>query len=362
MVDDQLNIGIVGLGSHGKNHVAMLQGMGHQVLGVDVDPENRFEFEQKFDGETYETPSKLYNSGIDAVIISTPNKFHEGATVDALENGLDVMLEKPLAHDLASAERIANTAKKTGNICLVGYHHRYRNICQVTRSYIEKGYLGELTHINAKYIRRRGIPGRGTWFTSREIAGGGALIDIGAHLVDMLLFLAGRPTLDTVMAVSRSDFGHHDDYSYLHMWGEDDKARMYDVEDSVTAFCSFEDGLTVSIEVAWAANDTATHSYKIRGTEAGAHLDITNSLEEVDPVVDVRNELELYEARSGGSDHFVNSEVVAPLNNPYREEIDAFLSAVRSGERPARNNVEQALQVQQVIDRLYDASNQNDEM
>lgn len=356
MADNALTIGIVGLGSHGKNHVAMLRELGHSVVGVDADPEARRTFERTFDTETHEQPAALYERGVDAAIISTPNKFHEGAAVGALEHDLDVLLEKPLAHDLESAERIADVAAETGNICLVGYHHRYRAICQVARSYIEEGYLGELSHVNARFLRRRGVPGRGTWFTSQEIAGGGALTDIGAHLVDMLLFLTGRPNLVEVMAVSRSDFGHRDDYSYLHMWGDDNEARMYDVEDSVTAFCRFENGLTATIEVAWATNDTAEHAYKIRGTEAGAHLDITNSLDEVDPAVDVRNDLELYEARSGGSDHFVNSEVVAPLNDPYREELETFLTAVRTGERPDQNNVTQALAVQRVIARLYDAS------
>lgn len=356
MSQSPLKVGIIGLGSHGKNHVELLTEMGHEVFGVDADPEVRREFQWAFDADTYENPVDLYENDIDAAIISTPNKFHEGAAVDALENGLDVMLEKPLAHNLDSAEQIASVAKSTENVCMIGYHHRYRNICQVTKSYIENGYLGDLTHVRARYIRRRGVPGRGTWFTSEDIAGGGALMDIGAHLIDMLLYLGGWPELSDVMAVSRSDFGQHEDYSYLHMWGEDDQGRMYDVEDSVTAFCEFKNGLTASIEVAWAANDVSKHSYMIRGTEAGAKLNITNSLNEVDPLVDQRNELELYEARSGGSDHFVNSDVVAPLNDPYRAELETFLTAVRTGERPEQNNVDQALQVQRVIDDIYAAS------
>ncbi|RDI70187.1 Gfo/Idh/MocA family protein [Halopelagius longus] len=355
MDNTELRIGIVGLGPHGTNHVEILTDMGHEVFGVDADPKARREFQRQFDTTTFESPADLFAQDIDAAVISTPNKFHEAAAVKALETGLDVLLEKPLAHTLESAERIAEAAERTGNICAVGFHHRYRNICQVAKSYVEEGYLGEVTHVDARFVRRRGVPGRGTWYTSKDIAGGGALMDVGAHLLDMLLFLSDWPEITDVMATARSDFGHHDDYAYLHMWGEDDEGRMYDVEDSVTAFCEFDNGMTANVEVAWAANMESTHSYMLRGTEAGAHLDITNTLDEVELEVSERNRLELYEARSGRSDHFVNSEIVAPFNDPYHDELAAFTRAVATDESPELTDIDQALQVQRAIDRIYRA-------
>jgi predicted dehydrogenase len=352
----ELKIGIVGLGTHGTNHAKILTDLGHQVLGVDTDRNVRRESQQRFDIDTYEHPSDLFAADIDATIISTPNKFHKAVALEAFDAGLDVLLEKPLAHTRTSAERIAEAAVESDSVCMTGFHHRYRNICQVAKSYIEDGYLGDLTHIQAKFIRRRGVPGRGTWYTSKEIAGGGAMMDVGGHLIDLLLFFCGWPAIEEVMATRRSDFGQQEEYAYLEMWGEDGQAKMYDVEDSVTAFCEFDSGTTASIEVAWAANTEATHSYLIRGTEAGAYLDITNSLEEVEPVPDERNALDLYEARSGRADHFVNSEVVAQLNNPYEDELRTFIDAVVSGDRPDANNVHQALAVQHAIDEIYTAA------
>ncbi len=354
-MSETVTVGIVGLGTHGANHARLLREMGHEVFGVDADPTARREFEEAFDRPAYESPNDLFDREVDAVVVSTPNKFHQPTAVGALEAGLDVLLEKPLAHDLESAERIAETAERTGNVCMVGFHHRYRNVCRVARSYVESGYLGDLTHIDAKFVRRRGVPGRGTWYTSEEIAGGGVLLDTGAHCLDLLLYLSGWPELESVNAAVDSYFGHRDDYAYLDMWGEDDEAKMYDVEDTVTAFCEFENGLTATVEVAWAANDEGSHSYRIKGTDAGAKLDITNSLNAVEPVPDQRNDLTLYEVRQGGRDHFVDSSVHVRPNDPYTDELETFVDAVVSGERPSTTSVHEALDVQRVIHRIYEA-------
>ncbi|MCU4975525.1 Gfo/Idh/MocA family oxidoreductase [Halobacteria archaeon AArc-m2/3/4] len=354
----RLTLGIVGLGTHGVNHAQILRSLGHDVVGVDADPNVRSEFESQFETTTYERPSELFETDIDAVIISTPNKFHETVATKAFEADLDVLLEKPLAHTVESAERIVEAAERTDRICMVGFHHRFRSTCMVLKEYIDEGYLGEISHIQAKFIRRRGVPGRGTWYTSNEIAGGGALMDVGGHLLDLLLHFYDWPSLSDVIARSRSEFGPREDYAYLHMWGEDGEARMYDVEDSVNAFLEFENGATADIEVAWAANARSTHTYNVRGTKAGVALDITNTLTEVEPRVDQRNDLELYEVRSGGGDHFVNSSIVCSHNDPYRDELQSFLDAVVSGDRPEQNNVHQALDVQHVVNDIYRAASE----
>lgn len=354
-MDDRQNltIGIVGLGTHGTRHSRALRELGHDVLGADADPTIRGEFADRFGTRTFEHPSELFEQDIDAVIISSPTKFHEPVATNALEAGLDVLLEKPLAHTVESAERIAEVAKQTDRVCMVGYHHRFRNPCTVLKDYIEQGYFGEVTHIQAKYIRRRGVPGRGTWYTSRELAGGGALMDLGSHVLDMVLYLCDWPAIEDVLAQSQSEFGHREEYSYIHMWGEDGEARMYDVEDSVHAFLEFENGCTASIEAAWATNAESVHSYRVRGTEAGASMDITNTLDEIDPWIDQRNDLTLYEVRGGDVDHFVDSEVVCEQNDPFRDELATFLETVVTDSRPEQCNVRQALQVQRAVDRVY---------
>lgn len=351
-----MEFGIIGLGTHGAHHARLLAEMGHEVIGVDADPDARTRFHSQFDAPVFDAPEEIFDRDLTAIVITTPNKFHEPTAVPALEAGFDLLIEKPLAHTLESAQRIEATAKDTGNICAVSFSNKFQTVCRVARSYVTDGDLGEITHVRARHVRRRGIPGRGTWYTSNEIAGGGALMDIGANLINLLLYLTGWPTLEETMVTTRSDFGKQDDYAYLEMYGEDDQARMYDVEDSVVGFCEFENGMTASIEIAWAANTTEEHVYTIQGTGGGARLEVPNDLSDITTDADVANDLYLFETRSTGADHFIDSEVTVPLNNPFEAELTHFLEALEAGDRPALNNVDQAVQVQRVIDQFYDAS------
>lgn len=351
-----MEFGIIGLGTHGSHHARWLGEMGHEVIGVDADPDARTQFHDQFDAPVFDTPAEIYDRDLTAVVVTTPNKFHEPTAVRALNAGFDVLIEKPLAHTLESAERIADAAKEAGNVCAVSFSNKFQTVCRVARSYVADGYLGDITHVRARHVRRRGIPGRGTWYTSNEIAGGGALVDIGANLINLLLYLTGWPELSETMVTTRSDFGRQDDYAYLEMYGDDDQARMYDVEDSVVGFCEFETGMTATIEIAWAANTPEEHVYTIQGTGGGAQLEVPNDLGDITAGADVANDLHMFETRSTGADHFIDSEVTVPVNNPFEAELTHFLEAVEAGERPALNNIDQALQVQRVIDQLYAAS------
>lgn len=358
MTNEPKHIGLVGLGPHGTNHTDMLQSMGHRISGADADTEYRERFEQRFGGPTYTAPDELYERDLDAVIVSTPNKFHEAVAVDALRAGFDVLVEKPLAHNADSAERIASAARETDNVCTTGYSNRFVNGFRVLRNYAKAGYFGEIVHVNASHVRRRGVPGRGSWYTSADIAGGGALMDIGASLFSLLLPLVEWAPLEKVDAITRSEFGDRDDYSYLQMWGQDTDGGVYDVEDSVEAFCRFDGGISASVEVAWAANAESRHVYELQGTDAGGRLTMPNRYE------DSQNgesgvELELFETRSRVIDHFVDSTITVPANDPYRDELGAFLSAVERGKRPGVNDIEEAIQVQHVLDRVHEASSRS---
>lgn len=349
-----MKIGIVGLGAHGLNHAAVLDRLGCTLVGIDADLSARDRFESQFDADSLDSPDALTDD-VEAVVIATPNKFHEPAAVDALEAGFDVLIEKPLAHTLESAERIAKTARNTDAMCAVSFSNKFQTACSVAKSYVNSGYFGDVTHVRARHIRRRGIPGRGTWYTSKNIAGGGALLDIGANLVNVLLYLIGWPETTEVLGASRSEFGKQDDYAYLEMYGDDGQAKMYDVEDSVTAFCKFEDGTTATIEVAWAANARPEHTYVLQGTEAGAELELSNNLSSGDGTPQT-NHLRLLETRSGKVDHHADSTVTVPDRDPLEAEMKQFLSAVDSEEQPELNSVDQALAVQRTIDDIYRAS------
>lgn len=354
-MENSLTVGIVGLEPSGTYYANFLIDLGHTVMLADSDPDKRESFEEEFETETFEHPDELFGADIDAVFISTPNKYHETVATRAMEAGYDVLLEKPLAATMNDAERIVETAERTGNICMVAYFHRFREFCDILKSYIDRGKLGEIIHIDARFIRRRGVPGRGTWYTSRKLAGGGALMDVGCHVVDLVLYLLGWPNPGDIVADSRSDFGHRSDYRYLEMWGEDDEAKMYDVEDSVRAFLKFDTGTTTNIEVAWAANVQYEHSYRVQGTDGGAELRLDNN-----PVSDENvTSLNLYEVRSGGADHFADTEIITKNSQGYEVcyegTVKAFVDAVQTGDRPEKCNIHEALAAQELTDRIYHA-------
>ena len=338
-----VRVGFVGLGNIGHYHadrIIDIEGVDI-VGGVDINPDARARFAEKYGVESFESYEDLYGADVDAVVVTTPNKFHEEYAVAALRSGLDVLLEKPLAHSLESAERIAEAARNADGFCMVGFHNRYRNPIEVVKGYQEGGRFGRTRHVEANYIRRRGIPGRGSWFTNHDIAGGGALIDIGVHAIDLALHFHDFPKVTEVAGTIRSQFGTREDYAYLEMWGDDAKSGEFSVDDSVSAFIRCENGKTIALEVAWAANRAPNEEFIVRGTEAGATYD-----KDADT-------LTIYETGQQGTDHFSDSTIETRHEDPHKAEQRAFFNAVQAGVAPTRNTVEQALEVQRVIDAIY---------
>ncbi|EMA67289.1 Gfo/Idh/MocA family protein [Halorubrum distributum] len=337
-------VGIVGLGGIGSHHATKLvERDANLVAGMDIDADARARFHEEFDIPAYEDEAALYDD-CDAVLITTPNRFHEEYATSALEAGLDVLLEKPLAHTLESAERIAEVARDAEGFCMVGFNNRFAEPVRVIKHYQDEGRFGETTHVEANYVRRRGVPGRGSWFTSADVAGGGALIDIGVHAIDLALYFLDHPEVVEVSGETRSEFGGRDDYAYVHMWGDDAGPEGFDVDDSASAFIRAADGSTVSLEVAWATNRPATDEFVVRGTEAGATLDRGS------------DDLTIHEAGVGGGHHLTDATVETRESDGHAAEQATFLEAVAAGEAPAINTVEEGLRVQRVIDAIYRSS------
>lgn len=341
------SIGIVGLGSIGRYHAEHLRALAPESSvalagGMDIAAQARERFEEAFGVSTYETHEALYDR-IDAAIITTPNRFHEEYAVSALEAGLDVLIEKPIAHTVESAECVVTAAQDSAGSCMVGFHNRFAQPVEVLMEYLREGRFGEIYHIEADYVRRRGVPGRGSWFTQQSAAGGGALIDIGAHAIDLALYILGFPQVSDVSGVTRSVFGGRSDYTYLDMHG-DSGDGAFDVDDSASAFLRCSDGSTISLDVAWAANRPPKTEFVIRGEEAGARLDL------------IDGDLTIFETDPIGAPHFSDSEITTRDENAHRNEQRRFIETVASDEPLTVNTSEQALVVQRVMDAIYRSS------
>ncbi|MFB6147053.1 MAG: Gfo/Idh/MocA family protein [Halobacteriaceae archaeon] len=342
---DSVTVAVVGVGGMGHGHAGRAVEAGADlVAGVDVDADARERFAEEYGVETFADDAAMHEAvDPDAVIVATPNAFHADSAVAALERDVSVLVEKPLAADLEDAERIAAAAEASSAFCMVGFHNRYEEVAEVLRAAIDDGDLGEVRHVEANYRRRRGIPGLGSWFTSRELAGGGALIDVGVHVLDLSLHALDFPEVVEVTGVARSDFGSRADYSYLSMYGPDGDDE-FDVEDAALGFVRCGDGSTITLNVAWATNDEPDHTVRVHGTEGGAVLDVTE------------DDLTFYETTDRGASHHVDADVTVGSSDGHQAEVDAFVGGVAAGEAPSRNTVEQGLTVQRVMDGLYRSS------
>jgi len=339
-----LRVGIVGLGKIGERHAEhLVSGPARFVAGLDVEETARRRFEREYDVDTHEDVGELL-AAVDAVIVTTPNRFHEEYAVAAMDAGVALLLEKPLAHTLESGERIAAAAADADAVTMVGFHNRYAGGAEVLAAERDADRFGDVTHVEAVNVRRRGTPAAGSWFTAEAVAGGGALIDMGVHALDLALHLAGFPEIEEVSAATRREFDDHETTASIDAWGTPDTEGVFDVEDSATAFLRGVDGTTLVLEAAWAANREPTSTVRLRGTDGGASLELG------------ADEATIYEAGVHGTDHLATTAIETRVGSAHEACQRAFLEAVAAGRQPERNTIEQALAVQRIVDAIYRSS------
>lgn len=209
----------------------------------------------------------LSNPSIDTVGISTPNLFHSEIAIAALQAGKHVFCEKPDAVNPLEAQKMADAARASGKVLMTMRNNRFSPQAQYLKKMIEKGELGELYSGRAGWIRRRGIPGRGGWFTTKELSGGGPLIDLGVHMIDLAMWLSGNPKPVTVSGSTYRKFADRPD-----AFGNIPKGT-FDVEDLAAGFIRFDNGASLQIEFSWASNVEEEKKFlEWRGTEGGFAL------------------------------------------------------------------------------------------
>ncbi len=274
-----LRVGIIGMGgiANGK-HAPTLAKMSDTVEIVafcDIIKERAVK-----GADTYGvTGAKVYTDyqkmlaagGLDVVHICTPNKQHCAITIAALEAGCHVMCEKPMAKTAGDARKMLAAAKRTGKKLTIGYDNRFRADAQYLKQLCVNGKLGDIYYAKAHAIRRRAVP---TWgvFLDEENQGGGPLIDIGTHALDLTLWL-----MDNYQPVSVVGSVYHklsQRVNEANAWGTWDPAK-FTVEDSAFGYVKFANGATVVLESSWALNTLDVREAKctLCGTEAGADME-----------------------------------------------------------------------------------------
>ncbi len=219
--------------------------------------------------------------GLDAIDVCTPNYLHSIIAVEALEKGLHVFCEKPDAISVAEANRMKAAAEKSGRTLMVMRNNRYRGISSYLKQYIADGRMGDVYAARCGWQRRRGIPGKGGWFTTRAQSGGGPLIDLGVHMIDLAIWLMGNPRPVAVSGCTYCKFADTDvSDSTESKYGEKASSGVFDVEDLAMGFIRFDNGACMQIEFSWASNIDAERAFfELRGEKSGAKWDsLSNQL------------------------------------------------------------------------------------
>jgi len=228
---------------------------------------------------------------LDAVDICTPNYLHSVIAVEALNKGLHVFCEKPDAVNVNEALKMKSAAEANNRILMVMRNNRYNPDARFLKQYIADGNMGEIYAGRCGWQRRRGIPGKGGWFTTKEKSGGGPLIDLGVHMIDLSMWLMGNPKPVAVSGCTFSKFADSivTDTSSSRFSGKQGEG-VYDVEDLAMGFIRFDNGACLQIEFSWASNIDADKKYvELRGTKAGAYLpDLTIFTEEYGNTVNIK--------------------------------------------------------------------------
>jgi len=214
----------------------------------------------------------LAKTGLDLVSVGSPNRFHASQAIAALERGCHVYCEKPMALTVAEATAMADAARKAGRKLTLGLHHRYRPEALALKPMCRAGELGEIYYGRAAMMRRSGIPGYGSHFTSKELAGGGALYDIGVHILDLALYFMGFPEPLAVSGVTFAEFGPQ--RKKLGGWGADilPGPARFDVDDLATALVRFASGAVLHLEAAWAFHGRSEERVQLVGRAGGAEI------------------------------------------------------------------------------------------
>lgn len=218
----------------------------------------------------------LANPEIELVSVGVPNFLHLPVALAAIKAGKHIIMEKPLARNSSEGEQMVAAAREAGLILAIAFNRRARPDMQVLKRHIDDGHLGNIYYAKAFWMRRAGIPGLGTWFTSKELAGGGPLIDLGVHVLDMALWAMGNPGVATVTAATYSALGTQGKGQWGGRRFATDPSQPFEVEDLATAFIRLDTGASLHLETSWAGYSSHTDEFGISlmGDRGGAELHV----------------------------------------------------------------------------------------
>lgn len=350
----KFKVGVVGCGgiAMGKHMPAHKRNPNTEVVAFcDIIEERAINMSKMFgteDAKVYTDYKELLkDESIDIVLVLTPNNMHCEITVAALNAGKHVLCEKPMAMNYAEAQKMIEARDKSGKVLTIGYQNRYRNDALYVKKLANQNYFGDIYYAEAHAVRRRGVP---TWgvFIDKEKQGGGPLIDIGTHALDLTLFTMNNYEPAYCVGKTFHKLNHQRNTGNA---GGDWDTEKFTAEDSAFGFVVMKNGAVIYLKSSWALNiaEFDEASAVLCGDKAGADISVSKGLS-LNTILEGKQVI-IKPDLNGGQILFYEGGGTAPEDF----ELACFLKAI-SGEGELYVTADQAAVVTRILEGIYESN------
>ena len=348
----RIRIGIIGTGSISHEHLdAYTKQPDSDIFAIcDIQIKRAEQVAAKYDiPHVFESVEEMLElEELDAVSICTWNYTHADITIAALYAGKHVLVEKPLAINVEEAERIKVAAKKTGKVVQVGVVRRFDQNTQMLKQFADGGLFGGFYYAKASYLRRAGNPGG--WFADKQKSGGGPLIDIGVHVIDLCWYLMGKPKPVSISANTYHKLGNRSNIKYVSFYkAADYDPNQNDVEDLANAIIRFENGASLMIDVSYTLHAPKDETaVKLYGTKGG--LEIEPELKMVTEQHDTM--LNIFPQTDSPK---------LDVKQAFAAEIDHFIQCCQTGQTPI-SSLDDGIEIMKMLNGIYKSAEKGREI
>lgn len=352
-----IRLGIAGLGwIVEKSHIPSFEKIDCvEIVSIfDISEERRKYIAEKFHiRKQYSEYLEFLQSGIDAVVIATPNYTHAQYSIQALENGIHVLCEKPIALISKEVRQAIKEAENNNCLYIPAFVNRFRYDIQKLKECVDKGKIGEIISINAGWLRRAGMPRPGSWFTNKKYSGGGVLSDLGPHVLDICLMLL-KDKMNLKNSIVKIFYSEEDSNAGADWFKTAEKKDLpIDVEDTVIGEVYFEEEILLKFAVSWCAPTKGDCTYfVIKGTKGKVILHTLFGYSN-DRLWDKNNLV--IEDVYGNREKVVLDEFLNTSDEAFYNQAQAFVNQIQGDSKGELSAIE-AFKNVSFIETLYDCA------
>lgn len=346
-MEKKIKVGIIGVGGISSVHIKGYLALDNVELYAfcDIDEEKLKRKGERFGVDRlYTDYNKMLSElpELDAVSVCTWNAAHAPCTIAALNAGKHVICEKPMAMNVEEAMAMKEAAERNGKLLMIGFVRRFGNDCTVLKDFVDNGELGDIYYAKASYLRRNGAPGG--WFGDKERSGGGPMIDLGVHVIDLVRYLMGRPKPVSVYGATFDKLG---DFSQIKgkngAWKSETKGEeIFNVEDLACAMIRFDNGAVLNIDASFTLHtQKGEDGISLFGTKGGAKLD---------PELKIAKEINGYLVNVG-----LDIKTGLDFGGLFENEIKHFVDCITKGV-PCRAPAEDGVELMKILCAVYESA------